>query len=165
MSPKSKEVATPLVYCLMLENCTYIGYTLYRNRRLRQHNGELVGGARYTKAHLVRARKKNPTAQWKMVFWVSGFGSPKHALQFERAWKRAKATNISTLRAQSNGLCSQAVTRRMAQLHYLLGEIGARRKWSRKAPCTNDMNLTLHVNEQYAELQDLFTVSCHIQSN
>jgi predicted GIY-YIG superfamily endonuclease len=29
-------------------NCTYIGMTNNMTRRLRQHNGEIVGGARYT---------------------------------------------------------------------------------------------------------------------
>lgn len=39
-----------LVYLLVnnKNNCTYIGCTNNSTRRLRQHNGELVGGAKYT---------------------------------------------------------------------------------------------------------------------
>ena len=30
-------------------NCTYVGITNNPEQRLRKHNGELVGGAKYTK--------------------------------------------------------------------------------------------------------------------
>lgn len=52
-------VPVPIVhshYCYILslvgnDRVTYIGYTINILRRLRQHNGELVGGARFTTRH------------------------------------------------------------------------------------------------------------------
>ncbi|MFA6159151.1 MAG: GIY-YIG nuclease family protein [Candidatus Paceibacterota bacterium] len=66
------------------ERLTYIGYTLDVGRRLRQHNGEIVGGAKYTRGH-----------QWSVQCWVEGFTNNIEALRFEWAWKHAtKSTKM-----------------------------------------------------------------------
>lgn len=67
-------------YCYLLKSPsggTYVGFTTNPKRRLRQHNGEIKGGARYTKR----------CSQWKMAYLVSGFKTKTHALRFEWAWK------------------------------------------------------------------------------
>ena len=61
---------------------TYIGYTTHPLRRIRQHNGEIVGGARKTAA-------RRP---WSMVAVVSGFPSKVAAQQFEWAWQHPGAS-------------------------------------------------------------------------
>jgi len=53
---------------------TYVGYTVNLERRLRQHNGEITGGAKYT-----RGRK------WEFLGYIQGFPDNIHALQCE--WK------------------------------------------------------------------------------
>jgi predicted GIY-YIG superfamily endonuclease len=70
------------VYLLMSKNNTYIGATVDVNRRLRQHNGEIKGGAWATKRIVNKGRK------WTRVCYVSGFPTWKCALQFEWKWKQ-----------------------------------------------------------------------------
>lgn len=70
-----------VVYCLYLENLTYIGATVDLPKRLLRHNGKLSGGAKYTTS-------KGPG--WKCAVYVSGFKNNIDALQFEWAWKHIK---------------------------------------------------------------------------
>jgi predicted GIY-YIG superfamily endonuclease len=75
-------------YCLVSETGkTYVGFTVNLDRRLRQHNAELQGGARATKGHT-----------WKRILSVVGFPSQQAALQFEWKWKhltrKAKGTAV-----------------------------------------------------------------------
>ena len=53
---------------LLVNTCnsnTYVGITNNKERRLRQHNGELVGGAKYTCA-------KKGEGEWMFYGWISG---------------------------------------------------------------------------------------------
>ena len=56
-----------------VSNRTYIGFTVNHARRLRQHNGEISGGAKKT-------RKGRP---WKLILYITGFEYEKTALQYE----------------------------------------------------------------------------------
>ena len=77
------------VYLLVSTNkSTYIGATVNLERRLRQHNGELVGGAKATKMAIKKGQL------WTRACYVSGFPTWNAALQFEWKWKRL-GKNIS----------------------------------------------------------------------
>lgn len=56
---------------------TYVGFTVNPLRRIRQHNGEIQGGAYKTKG-------RRP---WTFVALVHGFATQSEALQFEWAWQ------------------------------------------------------------------------------
>jgi predicted GIY-YIG superfamily endonuclease len=72
-------------YCYILKtinphcNKTYNGYTVNLNRRIRQHNSEITGGARYTTA--VSCNNTQPT--WEFYVIISGFFTSNEALSFE----------------------------------------------------------------------------------
>ena len=72
-------------------NKSYIGYTVDFSRRIRQHNGEIVGGAKKTK-------RWRP---WHPVCIISGFEDASQALRFEYRLQhpkiRKKAGDDSTI--------------------------------------------------------------------
>ena len=94
------------VYLLMCtDNATYVGATVDLNRRLRQHNGEIKGGAHATTSKV----KKGKT--WKRVCHVSGFPDWNATLQFEWRWKQISRKLEKTM---------FPLERRMKALHQLL---------------------------------------------
>lgn len=70
------------VYLLVSsDNATYVGATVDLNRRLRQHNKEIKGGA------VATSKKVKKGETWDRVCYVENFPSWSAALQFEWAWK------------------------------------------------------------------------------
>lgn len=73
-------------YCYMLERAdgrrTYVGATVDPDRRLRQHNGEIAGGARATRGGV-----------WRRAYLVGGFADERDALRFEWRWKWLSRTS------------------------------------------------------------------------
>ena len=90
--------------CYLLATCdtgskkTYVGITPDLDRRLRQHNGALTGGAMATNGRL-----------WERVCHVKGFPDHRAALQFEWRWKQISRRRIGN-----------PLERRMAALQELL---------------------------------------------
>jgi len=87
---------------------TYVGASVNVEHRLRQHNGELVGGAHATKMKL-------HLGKWSRVVYISGFPTWKDALRFEWRWKQI-TRKINSPKTSINS----AINRRMIALHTLL---------------------------------------------
>jgi len=63
-------------------NATYVGATVDLEKRLRQHNKEIKGGARATSIKVERGEL------WERACYVEGFPDWQAALQFEWRWKQ-----------------------------------------------------------------------------
>jgi len=97
-------------YVYLLESttgATYIGATIDLNRRLRQHNKEIKGGAHATGSRVSRGEI------WHRVAYVGGFPDWQSALQFEWRWK-----NLSRTKAFRN--IKKPLDKRLAALNRLL---------------------------------------------
>jgi structure-specific endonuclease subunit SLX1 len=71
------------VYLLLSsDNSTYVGATVDLERRLRQHNKEIKGGAFATGAKVAKGET------WIRAAHVEGFPDWQSALQFEWRWKQ-----------------------------------------------------------------------------
>jgi len=80
---KVKTEKEAFVYLLVSsDNSTYVGSTVNLERRLRQHNKEIAGGAYATSAKVIKGET------WLRACHISGFPDWSSALQFEWRWKQ-----------------------------------------------------------------------------
>lgn len=77
-----------IVYLLESETTsrTYIGYSVKIERRIRQHNGIIKGGAKYTSVETARP--------WRVACIISGFDTGIEATKFEWHWKNCHRSTI-----------------------------------------------------------------------
>lgn len=130
----------PKHYCYLLRSInpkfkrrTYIGYTVNPARRLRQHNGEITGGAKKT-------RFARP---WKMVCYIEGFPTERIALQFEWINHHPKSIRKDS-RGRKKGTVRSGVDGRITTL----AETLVMDKWTATAPESRSMFYTIHWLEQ-----------------
>lgn len=112
-------------YIIKNKNATYAGVSPTPKRRLRQHNGEIVGGAKYT------TRRGNG---WKHVCIIEGFHDKIQAMQFEWAVKHA-SNPLSGCKKGGGG-----IKNRMKKLIYTLNK----EKWTKKSPESSTVSLNIH---------------------
>ena len=117
--PPPEEGSSAVVYLLKNGRRTYVGATLYLERRLRQHNGEIRGGARQT---------SRGTGVWVLACKVSGFRCFNEALKFEFAWRREGRK----IRARGLGGRREA-----------LAALMARERWSSTSPPACDVPVSV----------------------
>lgn len=111
------------------QNHSYVGFTVNPKRRLRQHNGELVGGAKCTKKGL---------GAWEIACLITGFPDQQNALQCEWAIKHQKGP-------------SKGAERRIRGLIRLL----KKEKWTNNSIHNNhEQQFTITVLDEFKHLFD-----------
>lgn len=98
-------------------NRTYFGYTNNICKRLRQHNGELKGGAKYTSG-------KGP---WILSVLVSGFQTKVEALQFEWMCKHVKKRFGKRQRIQN------------------VFDVCRKQRWTKRSPEFEERDIQIHL--------------------
>ena len=124
-------------YCYILRNknpqyanLTYNGSTNNPKRRLRQHNGEITGGAVYT--------KKAP-AGWEIYFLITGFPDHKNALSCEWRIKHTEGKPRCQRPPQHRGVNGRIVA---------LNEILKLDKWTKQCQHnTCDQQFTIYLSD------------------
>ena len=109
MSNEPEEQDKWSFYIIQNKGCTYAGVSPDPVKRLRKHNGEISGGAKYT---------KSVGPGWTHVCLVQGFQTKNQSLQFEWAVKHVPPRN-------SGGLIS-----RLKKLYTILNKA----QWTSKSP-------------------------------
>lgn len=107
-----------IFYIIANNNFTYAGVSPNPVRRLRQHNGEICGGAKYT---------TSKGSGWKHICLIHGFRNKIEAMQFEWAVKHIPPRNAGGLR------------NRIKKLYLLFNKD----KWTSKSPNANEIPLTI----------------------
>jgi predicted GIY-YIG superfamily endonuclease len=127
---KNNKIEPPwFFYIIKNRQFTYAGVSPDPVQRLRKHNGEICGGAKYTAS-------KGPG--WKHVCIVSGFQNKIQALQFEWAVKHHPPRNVG-------GIAS-----RLKKLR----EVMAKEKWTSKSPPSCDVPLEVRYMDEWETLID-----------
>ena len=128
------------------EGRTYVGYTNNFRERIRRHNGEISGGAKYTTAH-------KGAKGWEPVAVVCGFHDKCLAMSFE--WRMKRSLNSKGKLKPSSGLD--------ARLKNIFDIIKLDKITSKSAPPSAIPLISIVVNEKFesklnnlVDLNDIF---------
>ena len=121
-----------IVYIIKSDNFSYVGMTNNFERRIRQHNKEIKGGAKYT------SKRDN----WYPICIIDGFKDKRSACQCE--W-RLKHGGTGKLRG-ANG--------RVQYLSKFISQVPLKgdKKWTQKSEPINDQKLTFYIDEDFIDI-------------
>lgn len=127
-------------YIIRNNNATYAGVSPEPLRRLRQHNGELSGGAKYT---------TSVGKGWRHICLVHGFQDKIQAMQFEWAVKHVKPRSVGGVISRLNKLCSILNSERWTSKAPLASTVPLIVEW-KELPSITDYQLPNYIKETFS---------------
>ena len=128
-------------YIIYNKHSTYAGVSPDPKRRLRQHNGEIKGGAKYTTS-------KGPG--WKHFCIVSGFKDKIQAMQFEWAVKHVPPRNAGGIANRIKKLYTVLNKNKWTSKSPNACDVPLHIRWSNENPCSNEY-LPNYISCEYPE--------------
>lgn len=123
----------------MSNDRTYVGFTTDPTRRLKQHNNGT--GAKYTRQF---------GGPWRIVLYITGFATQRHALQMEYAIKHCGA--VSKLVKITSKSRNRYINGRVAKLFTVL----LKERATARAPLNADCRYKIKLyDDRYRELDGL----------
>ena len=129
-----------IFYIIQNKNYTYAGVSPTPVKRLRQHNGEIKGGAKYT-----TSKGKG----WEHICLIQGFNNKIEALQFEWAVKHAPPRNKGGIESRIKKLFDIINKERWTSNSPLAYKIKLNIHWKKKPIIEYDYKLPEYINEYY----------------
>lgn len=125
LEQKQEQKLEPEWFFYIIQNgkYTYAGVSPDPVQRLRKHNGEIKGGAKYTTS-------KGPG--WKHVCIVSGFQTKIQAMQFEWAVKHQPPRNVGGIESRLKKM----------------NDVIKKERWTSKSPLSADIPLKIEYLER-----------------
>ena len=125
-------------YIVQNKGCTYAGVSPDPIRRLRKHNGEIAGGAKYT---------LSKGSGWTHVCLVHGFQTKIQAMQFEWAVKHVPPRDVG------------GINNRIKKLYHVLNKPN----WTSKSPSAESVPLQLEWKMDIIKGENAYTLPTYVQ--
>jgi len=125
-------------YIVQNKGCTYAGVSPDPIRRLRKHNGEIAGGAKYT---------LSKGSGWTHVCLVHGFQTKIQAMQFEWAVKHVPPRDAG------------GINNRIKKLYHVLNKPN----WTSKSPSAKSVPLQLEWKMDIIKGENSYTLPTYVQ--
>ena len=117
-----------LFYIIHNKGSTYAGVSPDPIKRLRKHNGEISGGAKYT---------LSKGEGWKHICLISGFKTKQQALQFEWAFKHVQPINTGGLVNRVKKLYILLNKQQWTSKSIMASLVPLIVEWKMDVPCSN----------------------------